>query len=235
MPDALIEKLLMLQESNVNCERLEQQLKNIPMEVTKFESKINEEKESKLKLKENVNNLEIKRNDVDTQLGTVEEQIGKYKIQQLEVKKNEEYQALNHEISTLNQRKSDLEDEEITVLIAIDEQKEKAVLEESEHNKKIEELEGHIARLNEQKIMGESKLDEAIQACQKASDEVDPHALNVYEMIKSSISRAPYVVPLDGSKCTGCYIRVSIDVVNATHKSGELVRCGNCSRIVYQQ
>ncbi len=233
MPDSLIQKLLVLQDCDVNCDRLEQQIKNIPLEIQRFENKIKEEIASIELLKENLINLEVKRNDVDTRLGTVEEQIGKYKIQQLEVKKNDEYQALEHEISTLNVRKGELEDEEITVLIDIDEQKEKAIAEESSYNKNIKELEGHIARLREQEKEVETQLVEAKRASDNASADIDSKTLSAFKMIKTSINRSPYVVPLEGSKCTGCYIRVSKDVENAAHKTEELVRCSNCNRIVY--
>ena len=233
MPDSLIQKLLILQECDVNCDRLEQQLKNTPLEILRFENKIKEEIASIERLKENLIELEIKRNDVDTRLGTVEEQLGKYKTQQLEVKKNDEYQALEHEISTLNVRKGELEDEEITVLIDIDEQKEKAIAEESVYNNNIKELEGHIARLRDQEKEVESQLVEAKRASDNASAVLDSKTLSVFEMIKTSINRSPYVVPLEGSKCTGCYIRVSKDVENAAHNTGELVRCSNCNRIVY--
>jgi predicted nucleic acid-binding Zn-ribbon protein len=233
MPDSLIQKLLVLQECDVNCDRLEQQLKNTPLEIIRFENKIKEEIASIELLKENLTELEIKRNDVDTRLGAVEEQIGKYKTQQLEVKKNDEYRALDHEISTLNVRKGELEDEELTVLIDIDEQKEKAIAEESGYNNNIKELEGHITRLRDQENEVETQLVEAKRASDNASAELDSKVLSAFKMIKTSISRSPYVVPLEGSKCTGCFIRVSKDVENAAHNTGELVRCSNCNRIVY--
>ena len=233
MPDSLIQKLLVLQECDVNCDRLEQQLKNTPLEIIRFENKIKEEIASIELLKENLTELEIKRNDVDTRLGAVEEQIGKYKTQQLEVKKNDEYRALDHEISTLNVRKGELEDEELTVLIDIDEQKEKAIAEESGYNNNIKELEGHITRLRDQENAVETQLVEAKRASDNASAELDSKVLSAFKMIKTSISRSPYVVPLEGSKCTGCFIRVSKDVENAAHNTGELVRCSNCNRIVY--
>lgn len=234
MPDTLIEKLLALQDCDVNCSRLEQHLKSIPLEIERFENKINEENAKIELLKENLIKLEVKRKDVDTRLGVVEDQVGKYKIQQLDVKKNDEYQALEHEISTLNACKSDLEDEEITVLIDIDEQKERAIKEESEYKKNIKELKGHIARLGDQKKTGEAQLVGAKQASVMASAEIDAKALSVFKMIKSSVSRSPYIVPLEGSKCTGCFIRVSKDVEIGSHNTGELVRCSNCNRIVYQ-
>jgi predicted nucleic acid-binding Zn-ribbon protein len=233
MPDSLIQKLLVLQECDVNCDRLEQQLKNTPLEIIRFENKIKEEIASIELLKENLTELEIKRNDVDTRLGAVEEQIGKYKTQQLEVKKNDEYRALDHEISTLNVRKGELEDEELTVLIDIDEQKEKAIAEESGYNNNIKELEGHITRLRDQENEVETQLVEAKRASDNASAELDSKVLSAFKMIKTSISRSPYVVPLEGSKCTGCFIRVSKDVENSAHNTGELVRCSNCNRIVY--
>ena len=43
MPDSLIQKLLVLQDCDVNCDRLEQQIKKIPLEIQRFENKIKEE------------------------------------------------------------------------------------------------------------------------------------------------------------------------------------------------
>ena len=87
MPDLLIQKLLVLQECNVNCDLFEQQLKKIPLEILNFENKIKDEIVKIEQLKQELVNLEIKRNDLDTRLGAVEEQLAKYKTQQLEVKK----------------------------------------------------------------------------------------------------------------------------------------------------
>lgn len=234
MPDLLIQKLLVLQECDVNCDLFEQQLKKIPLEILNFENKIKDENVKIEQLKQELVNLEIKRNDLDTRLGAVEEQLGKYKTQQLEVKKNEEYKALEHEISTLNVSKSELEDEEITVLIEIDDQKEKAITEELEYNNNIKELEGHIATLLDKEQVVETDLVKARQASENATEKLDSKTLGIFEILKASINRSPYIVPLEGSKCTGCYIRVSKDVENAAHKAGELVRCSNCNRIVYQ-
>ena len=71
MPDLLIQKLLVLQECYVNCDLFEQQLKKIALEILNFENKIKDENVKIEQLKQELGNLEIKRNDLDTRLGAV--------------------------------------------------------------------------------------------------------------------------------------------------------------------
>ena len=54
------------------------------------------------------------------------EQIDRQKNKQLEVKKNEEYQALENEIANLLRLQSEKEDEQIGILVKIDEARETA-------------------------------------------------------------------------------------------------------------
>ena len=64
---------------------------------------------------------EVERSELDTEIKTKEEAIARFRTQQLEVKKNDEYRALTHQIEQTEQDISDLEERGIELLIEIDE------------------------------------------------------------------------------------------------------------------
>ncbi len=233
MPSPKIEKLLALQKSDAHCESIKQQLRSIPLEIDGFNRKIDLEdlaiKDSKNALKE----LEVRRHEKETEVGVSEEQLAKYKNQQLLVKKNEEYRALQHEIDTIVSKIGSLEDEELKLMLAIDEQKEKNATRTTERRQNIEELKGHIGRLQNNEAAFKAELDAALEAVRAAGEEVDENSNKIYQYVKTQVKHPPFVVLLRQRQCTGCFLKVSNDVETSARHQNELHRCDNCGRIVY--
>lgn len=228
-----IEKLLILQDRDGRRLDIENQIARLPREIEDFEGKIKAEKDAiaagELELKE----LEVKRNEIDQEVKVREEKIRKYRNQQLEVKKNEEYQALNHEIELMEKEIGELEEQEIEAMLKIDEKKETFATDSVEHQKHIGLYEREVGNLKERGATLKSELDEARQASETAKADTDPVYLQHYEQILGRKIRFPLVVPLDGTKCSGCHLKVSGEVEAAVrHKQGPM-HCDNCSRIVY--
>ncbi|WOO41946.1 zinc ribbon domain-containing protein [Rubellicoccus peritrichatus] len=228
-----IEKLLILQDRDGRRLSIETQITRLPREVEELEGKIKVEKDAiaagALELKE----LEVKRNEIDQEVKVREEKIRKYLNQQLEVKKNDEYQALTHEIELMQKEIGELEEQEIAAMLEIDEKKSEYSVETDERMKRIGLFEGEVGNLKERENALKSELTEARQDSETAKADVDETYLKHYEQILGRGIRFPLVVPLDGSKCTGCHLKVSGEVEAAVrHKQGPM-HCDNCSRIVY--
>ena len=79
----------------------------------------------------NLENLEIESNSLENEINSLSEQIVRQKNKQLEVKKNEEYQALENEIAGLIDQQSLKEDEHIEILLKLDDAKETSKIAES--------------------------------------------------------------------------------------------------------
>ena len=118
-----IEKLLIVQSKDIALQKLQQEIDRIPKERAKIEGLIDEEKASIETAKSNLNAKEVERKDLDSQINLKESDIAKFKTQQLEVKKNEEYRALTHQIEQAQGDISDLEEKEIEIMYSIDEAK----------------------------------------------------------------------------------------------------------------
>lgn len=230
--DPQIEALLLLQEKDLNCLKAKEGLKAIPRQIERLQASISKEKEIEAEEKTALQQLEVKRKECDVELKECEERILKYKTQQLEVKKNEEYDALNKEISHQEERISALETEELELLMKIDEEAQRFEESQEEHAKQISFYEQDITKLNERETGFKQSIDTLIAEAEEARKAVECSLVAKYDSAKTS-SKGPYVVPLEDHKCKGCHLRVSNDVeVSAKHNEVG-VRCSNCGRLVY--
>src|SRR5208282_3818178 len=121
MPSPNIELLLVLQDRDMRRLSIEAQQKAVPREVTAVEQRIAAEKAAIDAAKGELRELESKKKLLETEVGSAEELRARYRTQQLSVKKNDEYQALGHEIDHAQAQIDDLEGKELETLYAIDE------------------------------------------------------------------------------------------------------------------
>src|SRR6185295_17923348 len=121
MPNAVIQALLILQDRDLKRLGLEAQLKAVPGDIARVEQKIASEKAAIDTARTEMRDLEAKKKVLETEIGSAEDKMGRYKTQQLSVRKNDEYQALGHEIATTQAQIGELEGKELELMYAIDE------------------------------------------------------------------------------------------------------------------
>jgi prefoldin subunit 5 len=121
MPSPTIERLLVLQDRDTSRLGIEAQLRAVPVEIASVEQRIAAEKAAIESAKGELRELETRKKSLETEIGSAEAQKGKYQTQQLAVKKNDEYQALGHEIENVQKQIDELEGRELETMYAIDE------------------------------------------------------------------------------------------------------------------
>jgi predicted nucleic acid-binding Zn-ribbon protein len=233
--DTKLKALLIYQDADVKRHNLETQLAHLPLERERLENKITAAKAQLEQEQASLLAMEVKRKAIDTERLAAEAQVAKYKTQQLAVKKNDEYQALTHEIELTATKISALEDDELALMLELD--RERA---------RLEEVKGETARqiaLFSREIEDLTARDKNIQTLhamqveelEKCAATVDPLYLEAYGQARTRIKKPPCVVPLRDQQCTGCHIRVSNEVEQATSHGDALVSCPNCGRLVYRE
>lgn len=228
-----LQTLLILQDRDIRCDSIRRQLDDIPGEINKEEVAIGQLEQNLVEKEQELKGLEIRRLDLEGEVAQAEDHIVKYKTQQMQVKKNEEFTALENEIKNLQSSISEIEDQELLVLEEIElKQSELDKLKETTAEER-HTLEAHIKLLKESYASFESELkaaEEAVSACEK---EVDEAILQQYKYVKGQVKRPPLVVELQDGKCQGCHLKVSGDVESTARRGKELVRCDSCGRILY--
>jgi len=234
--DLLIEQLLILQDRDIKKLDIESQLHRIPVEITGLRNKIAEEQSRMDGELAAIKEIEVRRSDLDSQVQAAEQKVVKYKNQQLEVKKNDEYQALTAEIANMEAVIGGLEEDEIALMLTIDEKKANYAKLDSQLKERIQLFEKEIVNLGERETNLKSEKEDAISAVAAAAANVDPRYLDSYQKAKRRKMKPPFVVALEEQRCLGCHLKVSGDVESrARHfkEFGEPAHCDSCGRIVY--
>lgn len=236
MPSPVIEKLLILQDRDLRRLALETQIKAVPRDIAAVEQKIAAEKNAIETAKSELKALESKKKLIETEIGSAETKLAKYKTQQSLVKKNDEYQALGHEIETTEAAIGGFEGQELEVMYAIDEAKKKFAAAEAELKANISGHESRIRTLKERETNLKAELITAQAEVATARTPVEERHVRVYDRIAAR--NMPAVVAIHGAKCGGCHLKVSSEVESASRGKGTdplaaLATCDQCGRIVY--
>ncbi len=233
-PDLQIKQLLVLQEHELKHLSVESLLRILPREKDALDDKILAERTALDEAKKALKQLEVRLNEIDMERGSIEQKIATYKTQQLQVKKNEEYTALEKEIAVSTDRVNQLEEDEICLMVQIEEEQAKFKRKQVCVEERVKEIEGEIAALDKRKATLEESLKKTLANIETAADQIDPKCLNIYAVVKNNVAHPPFLVPLDGHKCGGCHLRISNEVQRAVQQhSDEIHYCDQCGRIVY--
>jgi predicted nucleic acid-binding Zn-ribbon protein len=233
MPDPQIEKLLIVQDRDVAVQKIEQELARIPQERGALEGHITAEEANIEAASHALKEKEVERSELDTEIKSKEEAIARFRTQQLEVKKNDEYRALTHQIEQTEQEISDLEERGIELLLEIDETSETFQEEKATIDARIVEEKNQISLLSEREVNLKASIDEAKAVVETARSVVDENYLSHYDRVKKLSKRPPYVVRIEAHKCGGCHLRVSNEVNGSALVAGDPHFCDQCARMVY--
>lgn len=230
----VLEKLLILQERDAKRLGLEAQIRAVPRDIAAVEQKIAAEKAAIERAREEMIALELKKKHLETEIGSAEDRLAKYRTQQSQVRKNDEYQALGHEIDTTTGTISGLEEQELEIMYGIDEAKRKFAAAEAELKAGIAGHETRIKTLREREVNLAAELKSVQDEVAVARSPLAAPELKLYDRIASK--GLPACVPIRGGKCGGCHLKVSSEVESAArgkHTDGQLATCDQCGRLVY--
>ncbi|MBI5689668.1 MAG: hypothetical protein HZC55_06185 [Verrucomicrobia bacterium] len=236
MLNPALQTLLILQDRDLKRVALEGQLKSVPVEVAQVEGRIASEKAAIEAARTDLRELESKKKLLETEIGSAEGKVAQYRTQQLSIRKNDEYQAMGHQIEATQAQISELEGKELEVMYAIDEARKRFAAAEAELKAHIAGHEARIATLREREKGLGAELEGVRAEVAAARAAVEPFRLRVYDRIATR--HLPAVVPIHAGKCGGCHLKVSSEVESAARGKqvdplAQLPTCDQCGRIVY--
>jgi len=227
------QELLLLHGRDRRYGKLEEELKLLPDDIKRMEKKISTENESIDLAVSEWKQLESQNNSLEKEIIEIGEKISKSKVRQKKKKKNEEYQALENEISSLTLLQSQKEDEQIEVLVNIDDAKATAEIAQDKIVSKVKDLERQKQGFEDRIAQVKTEIQDLNKEIETARTQVEAEMLKTYDRVKKVVARAPYLAPLKDQKCTGCNLRVSNDVISTALVEQKLTQCDQCGRIVY--
>jgi uncharacterized protein len=229
-----IEKLLVLQDRDRKIRQLSQECEDIPARKKLIETRLHshqeELKQTQDELKHNASAIKQIEIDVDTN----KLRILKLRDQQGMIKSNEEYRALEREISSVQKQIIDAEDREITLMEA----GEKVRARLAEQEKSLAEEQKIVARdsaaLDERKGNLVADLEKIKADRAGMVGDIPEDWLQRYERVFQHTGDYA-LVAIENKFCGGCHMALPPQVTQDVKKGLSLISCGYCGRILYWQ
>lgn len=231
--DPLIENLLILQERDVRKDELQHRLDDVPTRLAAHEKEIATAKAIYQKTLDEQKSLEIARRELERRMNEAEAEKIRFRTQQISVKKNDEYAALEKQIEATEKTIDETETKAMEAMLKIDEFAAVVKQARTACDSAIATIAAKIDADKRSKDEIEKQLATAIAEVETAKGKVPADTLATYAYVKTRVKRPPYIVPISEMRCMGCHLKVSNDVLNQSRVAGQITRCESCGRIVY--
>ena len=227
-----LEQLLILQDRDQKIRQIGTEIETVPLRRKSLETQLTESRSSVETLKQRSRQVEVDRKKLELDVGTRTETISRLKTQQYQTRKNDEFQAIGHEIERYENEISKIEDDELELMVLAD--KVKADLTEQE--KKAIATQQSIARqsvdLDEKSKVLESQLQQLTAERAELAGKIDEDLLARFERLFKSKGDAA-VVAIEHGVCMGCHMKVTTATASQVKAGKDIVNCENCGRILY--
>jgi len=227
-----LEQLLVLQDRQQKIKQIQTEVETLPLQKKSLEAQLAASVAGVEVLKQKARKVEMDRKKLELDVGVRTESISRLKTQQYQTRKNDEFQAIGHEIERYENEIRKIEDEELELMIEADKLKTDLGVEEKKAATVKESIARQTAALDaKSKTLG-SRLEELTKERAEIAGKIDEDLLGRFERLFKSKGDA-VVVPLEHEVCTGCHMKVTTQTAHRAKAGKEIVSCDNCGRILY--
>jgi predicted nucleic acid-binding Zn-ribbon protein len=229
LPD--IQNLISLQTADREILRLKEEIAALPKRVAVIEQKLAGTKAELEKAREAVKADEASRRKYEAAIKDLQLKISKYRDQSLEVKTNEQYKALLHEIQFAEQEIR-INEDKILELMVNAEARDKAVkAAEVELKAETAEIEREKAAARERTAEDEKQMAEWNAKRDAARGGVNADLLRQYDRVAKH--RGTGISEVRDQKCLACQVMLRPQTYNEVRSSSRVITCDSCQRILY--
>ena len=229
---AELEQLLVLQDRQQKIKQIETEIKTLPLQKNNLEAQLPASAASVEALKQKARQVEIDRKRLELDVGTRAESIARLKTQQYQTRKNDEFQAMGHEIERYENEIRKIEDEELELMEQVDKLKAELGADEKKATTTKESISRQMTDLEAKSKTLESRLEDLTRERAELAGKIDEDLLSRFERLFASKGDA-VVVALEHEVCTGCHMKVTTATAARVRAGKEIVSCEQCGRILY--
>jgi len=227
-----LEQLLVLQDRQQKIRHIQAEIRTVPIERAHLESQLATTEAGVESLKQKGRQIEVGRKNLELDVGTHTESILRLKTQQYQTRKNDEFQAMSHEIERYENEIRKLEDQELELMIQADKLKGEIEVADKAARATKESIARQLADLETKSKALESQQQQLETERQTLAAQIDDDLLDQFERLFNSKGDAA-VVAVEHGVCTGCHMKVTTATAARVKAGKEIVSCENCARILY--
>lgn len=229
LPD--IEKLLELQVADKEIRRLQDEVAALPKRVAVIEQKLAGTKAHLEKVRAAAKSDDANRKKFEANIKDLQGKISKYRDQSLDVKTNEQYKALLHEIEFAEAEVRLNEDRILEVMVNVDARDKEVKAAEAELKAETAEIEKEKEDARRVTAEDQKKLSEWNAKRDSLRHGISEDVLRQYERVAKF--RGTGLAEVRDQKCTGCQVKLRPQTYNEVRNGEKVMICESCSRVYY--
>jgi predicted nucleic acid-binding Zn-ribbon protein len=227
-----LEQLLVLQDRQQKIRQIDNEIRTLPLQRKNLEGQLAATVAGVEALKQRARQTEVDRKKLELDVGTRQQSIARLRTQQYETRKNDEFQAIGHEIERYTKEISTIEDQELELMDQADKLKTELGGEEKKASATKDSISRQLADLEEKSKTLQSQLDELKKQRAELATRIDEDLLDRFDRLFESKGDAA-VVAVEHGICTGCHMKVTTATAMHVKAGKEIVSCEQCGRILY--
>jgi uncharacterized protein len=226
-----IQSLIELQKADREILRLKEEIAALPKRVAAIEAKLLGTRAVLEKAKGAIKADEAARRKSETAIQDLEQKISKYRDQSLEVKTNDQYKALLHEIQFAERDIRGNEDKILELMVNAEARERDMKAVEAELKAESEEIEREKTEARKRTAEDEQQLAEWNGKRDAARAAVNADLLRHYDRVAKH--RGTGLSEVRDQKCLACQVMLRPQTYNEVRSGTEIVFCESCQRILY--
>jgi predicted nucleic acid-binding Zn-ribbon protein len=226
-----IENLLKLQDADKEIRRLQDEVAELPKIVARIEQKLAGTKAQLEKAQADVKADEAARRKFDTNINDLRGKISKYRDQSLDVKTNEQYKALLHEIQFAEKEILANEDKILELMVNADARDKQVKAAQAELKAEQAEIDKEKEQARQRTAEDEKLLAEWRAKRDQLRSGISEDMLRHFERV--SKFRGSGISEVRDQKCMACRVMLRPQTYNEVRSGQQTIICDSCQRILY--
>ena len=227
-----IEALVVLQDRDRKMLKYMREARDIPARKDLIEGQLTDSQAALTSAENRQKENMSAQKTLEVEIDSVKGKIAKYKNQQLNVKNNDEYRAIESQIVMCRKEIEKLENREIELMESL----ERVTAELDVCKQKMADAQGRVDAEKDALDRRLANTTEDIARMQqkraKMIADIDKDTLRIYTRIMNN-KKDYAIVPVERDTCGGCHMKLTPQTIHDTKSKQKLVSCGYCGRLLY--
>lgn len=228
----VIDKLLIVQECDCRIARCQRELGDIPNLKQSIATRLDQHKTTLEKSKGKVKEHLVAVKQLEGEIEAIHQKIGKLREQQLQIKSNEEFRALNREIAALQDSIKNLEDREIGLMETVEQDRQEDAGLQAEFDKAAGAVNGEFQRFDKRLKSLEAEVQQLQLDRQGMVAGIPDDWLTRYNRVMENRKDAALVIVAKNA-CGGCHMKLPPHVLQDIKRGDAIITCSFCGRLLY--
>ena len=225
-------KLITLQHLDSAATEDQRKIADEPERMKALDARIDGAKQAVAAAKEKLAANQAARREIEKDVAVHQGRLSKFREQAMAVKTNQEYHAIQHEMTFAQTEIKKREDQILELMVAADELT--AGVKKAEAALAAEQKAVDADRQALTREMTDRKTDLQRIAAERAEvvAGITPQVLATFELIAKRRAGVAIAEARDGM-CTVCHVRLRPQVFNNIRRNQDIIQCDSCQRILY--